>query len=109
MYASKWITRIPAICLLACGIAHASYAIPSANTVQGAITTLNYAARTITLNGHVYPVASKVPVTGARQFEGLQQGMRVQIIMSGPAGDQSSVIRHIIVLPAHPGVPQANP
>ncbi len=87
----------------------AAYAIPESRMGTGTIGTVNYAARTLTVNGHTYPISSKAFVTGAKSFENLQTGMRVRYIMNGPVNKTSSVITHIIVLPALPAQSGGHP
>ncbi len=87
----------------------AAYAIPENRMGTGTIGMINYAARTLAVNGHTYPLSPKVFVTGAKSFENLQTGMRVRYIMNGPLNRASSVITKIIVLPALPPQSRGRP
>jgi hypothetical protein len=84
--------------------AFASYAVPPENTGSGVIEYVNYANRTITVNGHIYMVSSKANYVSqaVRNMGGLQAGMKVQFIANGPVSNPTSQITSVVVLPSTP-------
>ncbi|MGH8278796.1 MAG: hypothetical protein ACRETQ_04425 [Gammaproteobacteria bacterium] len=79
----------------------ATYAVPKADTGSGVVQAVNYAARTITVDGHVYKLSDKAIYIGGGTHDlgGLRPGMTVHFVADGPATGARSHITNIVVLP----------
>jgi len=90
--------------MLICPVAFASYAIPPENISSGVVEDINYAANTVTVNGHIYKISPKAAYVSeaVNNIGGLQIGMKIQFIENGPVADRTSQITNIVVLPPAP-------
>ncbi len=81
--------------------ASATYAIPSGNTGQGTIESVNHAHHTITVDGQTYRVSPNAAYSGVGGFDGLTPGMSVEFVGNGPLNSGTAVLTGVIVVPGH--------